>query len=469
MPPKRKYGQEHPDSFRTKRARTTRRPGRRSAKKPARRRAVSRRTKIGAYAGALIAGKPVKMAKPGSRIRQRVFGQEEAQNKLWIGANNISSEYYLFSLITEGIVAHILKRIGDTRTDKDFKVGGSTYGAGSIMSNLIMNFKRDDNSGGVSSDTGTSLELSLTQDTSFNGMVYNQGDGASPPSTGTYNTLVVSGVTQAAGIGLNKAIWNLATKGYYPSELFVFRQGTGGASTLVEILRETELSRMNIKLDIDKVHKFQNVTPANAPDGETVRADYSVNAIDANPLEGKMYTFRNLSPTWNKAWVGRQGNSNALENWSGRPLTTSGPGVILGWDYKLLGNGYHLGVSTGLDITEFEAPPLRPTTIFANCKTTGKVRFPPGGFKVFKTKFTYDGSIRKLVRDITQIDIDADGENLVNGKYPSLGDSFTMCLMPTIKTQIDESVRVAYDFVTDGRVHCTKYKGGSLPTTNFIQ
>lgn len=157
----------------------------------------------------------------------------------------------------------------------------------------------------------------------------------------------------------------------------------------------------------------------------------------------------------------QQASVNALENYSQRPENTVSTSV--GWDYKTVGFG------DIPDYNEFTAPPLRPSTIFANSKTADKIRFPPGGFKTFKTQFRYDGTLFKLCRDVTQVMYSHDGSDAANGKYPSIGDSFIMCLMPTIKTKDDEKVRVAFDFVTDGKVHCTKFKGGSLPTTNMVE
>lgn len=435
--PKKRSRQESSASYKTKRARTSYKP--RTAKHK------TRRTKIGAYSGALIASKPVKMAKPGSRIRRRQFGQVSTASRQWIGANSIQSEYYFFSLVAEGIVANMLKRLNDTRSDKEAPVPSS------FLTRVQMNFMRDEHFAGGTADSSKYVDIDLVNDTSFNGIVYNTGTTASPNG----NPVVIDGSAAPNNTGLNKIIYDLAIEGYYPEGIFAFRGVPGSTELGPEILRDTQLGRMTIKLDISSRHKFQNVTPAGTDGG----VDMNVNAIDANPLEGHIMTFRNLAPTWNKGWKIRQGTDiDLLDNFSGRPVGTNV------WDYKQLNATASGDVRPLPDINEFEAMPLRPSTVFSNAGKKGVVRFPPGGFKVFTTKFTYDGPLRKLVRDITQISSDG-----ADGKYPPMGSSFLMCLLPTIKTTGDEAVTVAFDYVTDGKVHCSMYRGGSLPTTNFIE
>jgi hypothetical protein len=410
----------------------------------------TKRTKIGSYAGALIAAKPVKMAKAGARIRRRLFGQQIFDNRLWVGANNIQSEFYLFSLIAEGLMYHILKRLGDTRSDKEASVPTS------FLTRLQLTFVRDESRAGSSGVVSHYADIDMVQDTSFNGVVYND-------QIISFNPVTVDGVAQPQNTGLNKLLFDQAVLGYYPEAVFAFRGVPGSPAALgPEIMRDTQLGRANIKIDIAKTHKFQNVTPATADRGSGT-SNYNVNAIDANPLEGRLMTFRNLCPTWNKGWIVRQGSDvNTLENFSGRPRTTAQ------WDYKQLGSQAFAASGDSLpDINEFEAMPLRPSTIFANARLAGKVRFPPGGFKTFSTKFTYDGSLRTLCRDVTQVANVADEGTA--SKYPPLGSSFMMCLLPTIKTVSNESITCAYDFVIDGKAHVTKYKGGTMPTTNIIE
>jgi hypothetical protein len=108
--------------------------------------------------------------------------------------------------------------------------------------------------------------------------------------------------------------------------------------------------------------------------------------------------------------------------------------------------------------------PLRMATVFANAKTSTPVRFPPGGFKSYKTGFTFKGTMRTFMRDTTQI-----SSGTTPTKYPPIGDSFALCLVPTMKTLAGEPITVAYDVHRDGQAHISAYRGGTLPTTNEIE
>lgn len=74
------------------------------------------------------------------------------------------------------------------------------------------------------------------------------------------------------------------------------------------------------------------------------------------------------------------------------------------------------------------------------------------------------------MRDTTQITCDAASVPAPEaiGKYPPLGDSFALCLVPSMKSIINEPVKVAFDIHRDGAAHIIKYRGGTLPTTNDI-
>ena len=414
--------------------------------------------KIGSYSGDLISSKAVTLPKKCARIRRREFGSTIGTNRCWVSGNSTGSEYYFMSLIAEGITTYLLSRMGDTRADKDH--GGST-----IMRQFEIDFIRDDNSGSLVPPEVSQItaRMTLDQQTSFNSIVYN--DSVLFPK----NNVKYDGVDAPVMIGLNRILYNMAIAGLYPCRIRGYRIDHDGADDkTVEVFRDDTFGQGSLAIDIRGVHKFQNVTPAREA-GVAGTSNYNVNAIDANPLEGKIMTFRNLAPTWNKGWLDIQSTA-PLEAFSGRPHGD----YPSSWDYPQASNAA-TGTTTGLpNIPELEAAPLRPMTIFSNCSRSTPVRFPPGGFKVFKTHFAKAMPLRTLIRDLTMVM--ADNHNVptptaryVNGKYPSLGDSFMMCLLPTIKTTLNEDVTMAWDFVRDGRAMYLKYKGGAMPTTNMIQ
>ena len=423
-------------------------PRKRSAKKK------TKRVKTGAYAGQLIASKPVKMTKRCIRIRERYAADNgfiSDARRVWTGANTIGDEKYLFSLISEAMLLHILSRINDTRSDKD-----ATTNAG-FLDRIEMKMVRPE----MQNSSGTlerSFEYHITPaSNSFNSIVYNDNQALSP------NLTYIDGAAAAPRQGLPQTLYDFARQGYYPSKLFLYRTDTATTPNRHEILRDTQFGKANIKISIVGTHKFQNVTPAD----DQGSARFNANAIDANPISGKIFTFRNLAPTFNNGWMTAQGTSAVavLDGFAGRPTDTTN------WDYKQISSVTDSSVGVGLPVLdEFKLPPLRPRTIFSNVKTSNNVSIPPGGFKIFKTKFTYDGSIFKLIRDVTQITLESSiFPSPAVGKYPSLGSSFLLCLSPTMKTGPGEDpVTVGFDFTKDGQAYMTKYSAGVMPTTNIV-
>lgn len=393
--------------------------------------------KIGSYAGQLIASKPIGVPKAAARIRNRVFGDSgTATNRAWLFGSNMGNEKYYCSLAAEAIMTHMLRQIKDYRSDKGSQNSGSIYKYEVIFS------PTDDKYG-----TGLSrkMVMSCSADSSFNGMVYNPLGALG--NTVTIDAAPVTAVTERT---LPAQLFLQAVDGYYPSGLAANRDAFTSDSW---VYRDTQFGKAQLSMRIRSDFKFQNITPAGAGGTED---STNINAVDANPMSGKIATFRNQSPTWNKGWLANQTSSdvNILTNFSGRPAT------LVNWDYK------QTGVEPFTVVTEEQrAMPLRMATVFGNAKTSTPVHFPPGGFKSFRTGFSYKGSIWSFMRDTTQV------VNTGNtaGKYPPLGDSFALCLVPTMKSIVNEPVKVAFDYHRDGQAYITAYRGGTLPTTNQIE
>jgi len=412
---RKRKGQEHPGSF----------------KRNVRSKKKSKRVKIGSYAGKLIASKPVTVPKAGARIRQRKYGMVESADKVWVFGNNLGCEQYFCSLAGEAIISHLLRECKDYRADK---------GQPGSLEQYTVSFRSADALFG----TGASREfiMNLAADSSFDGMVYNTLGGSG-------NTSIMDGVALGAGVGnLPQILFEQAIEGFYPTGL------AAGRATDSFVYRDTQFAKAMISIKVGCIHKFQNVTAASG-------GNDNVNAVDANPLMGKIATFRNLSPTWNKGWLSANpGGQNVLTNFSARASS------ITNWEYPMT-SIFNVPADS---LDELRAMPLRMPTVFANSKTSTKVHFPPGGYKTFRTGFSFKGSIFKFMRDTTQVSSEPSGDKV--GKYPSLGDSFGMCLVPTIKQSADSAenaLKIQFDYDRDGSAHIVKYRGGYMPTTNMIQ
>lgn len=431
-----------------------------------------RKVVIGKDLGTIITGKPPGITKAGACIRQSYHSDPSvsAANRLWVGGNSISDERFLLDLAVEGMVEHLLRRAGDTRATK---TQAYTSSPEMIFHELQMVFVRRPS---IIDTTAAQVKKTIRyvlspQSSSFNGIVYNgrtvgntgaEGPGPLPP--GLSPNLMYEGTSTSAlpilESTLQYQIFHHARDGYYPEQVVLGRIDTGGNSH--EVLRDQMFGSLKLKIDIGGRYRFQNVTPASTTDGGS--NGMNANLIDANPVAGKIFTFSNLSPRLAPSWILGQTDMTMLkeiEDLYGRPFN---------WAETRYEQLSQKTIITP-DINQFEAAPLRPKTVWSNCKTSGPVMFPPGGFKTFRTKFTYNGTLNKFCQNLVQTQGDpvtfAAGD--VIGKYPSLGDSFMMCLRPVMKTTGDEAVTMAYDYERIGKVQCAKFVYGTMPATNDIE
>lgn len=445
-------------------------PKRRLAPK---KRASKRRKTAPRKSGAIIAAKPVSIPSLGACIRQVTYGEVSEQNVTWIGSSSTGSEKYFISLIAEAMIAKILRECKDYRSDKDAAVGAGL----SVVDTIQIRFARAAVKEQVYTlgDLHHLVEMDITNaGSSFNAIVYNRAtaqnivrqDGNTYPGADTKP-------------GWNRILYDQAIQGYYPVQCVVLQGETNGLNQTM-IYNDTQFGGMHVTMSIDGSHRYQNVTPANQPfapaAGEptpNVYTDTNRNSISANPLSGKIFTFSHVAPKFNPGWLARQGDQ-ATANMNlivGRPLGTldqsSTVNVEQVWNYAGI-SAYNPGGWPLL--VEFERPPLRSATLFSNVKTTDSVTMAPGAIRTFATKFTYDGTLIRLLTGLTQVSLGGSNGVVTSptpGKFPTLGDSFMMCLNPTMKTKVDEIVKLGFQYTKVGRCHFVSKKGGALPTTNL--
>ena len=96
-------------------------------KTSAKKKPKGRKVVIGKDLGTIITGKSPGITKAGATIRQSYHSDPSvsAANRLWIGGNSISDERFLLDLAVEGMVEHLLRRAGDTRSTKTQAYGTS--------------------------------------------------------------------------------------------------------------------------------------------------------------------------------------------------------------------------------------------------------------------------------------------------------------------------------------------------------
>jgi len=396
----------------------------------------------------------------------------DKQNVAWIGASSTGSEKFFMSVIGEAMIAKILRECKDYRSDKDAMVETGFSLVDTIQVIFARALVKEQVVPAATLQHKVQMDI-LQAGSSFNSMVYNDQaiqnfvsqDGNTYPGT----------VTKP---GWNRILYDQAIQGYFPVHCTVLK-GLGSDVQQTMIYNDTQFGDMHVAMSIDGSHRFQNVTPANQPIGSegvsNLYTDTNKNSISANPLSGKMYTFSNIAPKFNEGWLSRQGeqiiaNLNLIV---GRPLgmldRTLGNDLTQVWNYAAISAYGPGGFPGSVLVPEFQRPPLRAATLFSNVKTTAPVTMSPGAIQTHTTKFSYDGTLRRLLSTLTQVNQGgmATAASPTAGKFPTLGDSFMMCLNPTMKTRENEVVSVGFQYTKIGKAYFTSKKGGYLPTTNL--
>jgi len=180
--------------------------------------------------------------------------------------------------------------------------------------------------------------------------------------------------------------------------------------------------------------RFQNVTKSSGAE----ESNGNINAVDANPLSGKIFTYRNQAPLFSNSYL------------TGKDTAAEAPFRAGVEDLQSVSKDFEMyaTATNGKGGAAFILPaaPLNPSSIWRNVSSTGVVTFPPGGFKTYTTSYVRSGTIRKYIQEISQTDLVAPPQysHSHHGAYPPAGDSFMMCLRPTLKTT-SEAITVAYD------------------------
>jgi len=260
---------------------------------------------------------------------------------------------------------------------------------------------------------------------------------------------------------LGAELRNFAIRGYYPSTVIFYRNDLDGESGLMRpIYRDDDCGRNKFKVRIDGRFRFNNVTKAgNGGDDDST----NINTVDANPLSGRIYTFRNQRPLFTDGYESGITSASIIAGIEDLNDINS--------EYVTIGLGSAAnGFTGGAAFTGLDAPPLLPRSIWRNSSKMGAVTFPPGGYKTYTTMFAREETIHTFLRDVTRQEYNLSTNSFkTTSRFPPTGSSFMMCLRPTIKTSGTEAIKLAFDFEYKYKAQIVKRKVLALPTINDVQ
>ena len=407
--------------------RTTTRPRIRVSRSRIRRRAAVKslpKNRIGSNNGLISSNQKVPRPKAGSvQYRRSNYGVIESLDKVWVGASSVCQHSTHFRTISHAILAYYLPKMGDMRATND-----QVPDPVPVFGTFAVQYAKD------APGTGPTSAQFVT--------------GASI-SNASYTSMATT---------LSIEMLDKARTGLYPTAI-AFVHPVGGIGTNSTVLRDTNVGRHVITVSVSGRFRFQNVTPAAAGDGAA--ASHNINAVDANPLNGKIYTFRNQAPLFASSYVSTLTDSTTVDGIKSLQDAES--------DFEVYGiTASGVGGKGGDAFKEIPAPPLNPSSVWRNTKSTGVAVFPPGGFKTYTTSYLRSATIATYIRDFTQADQNTFSVWAEHTKYPPAGDSFMMCLRPTIKST-SEIIKLAYNSEYILKASIKKRKPTALQVVNDIE
>lgn len=349
--------------------------------------AVSKR--VGPFLGSIAATKPVKLVK-GSTLYRKVAYQElgassgyAGGHSIWVGGSSVGPQDDNFRVVADAFICHYLKRVNDHRSSRTQE---PPYEDQAIWKQMQITFGR------VGSNVQSGYVKTLLND-DINAMV----------------TVLTAEL---------KDRWVNHSEVPFKVVILCKELGAGSGTYFRNIFRDDFAEKAVFTFSSKLNFKVNNTTMAGtAGDGSG-----NVNAVDANPVDGRIYTFQNRVPIFNPSY---------LENLA--PTVKSNLEQI-----SLINTGvlHDYGVGFGvLNVTtvpdSLHAPPLRPAVVFNNCKTSTKVAFAPGGYKMFSMSYAHEGTMNSLFKHICEQEFVTSTTQRI---CPPGADSFLMCLKPTIRT-----------------------------------
>lgn len=352
--------------------------------------AISKR--VGPFLGSIAATKPVKIVK-GTTLYRKVAHQSLGSttgyaggHSMWVGGSSLGKQDDNFKVVADAFICHYLKRVKDHRSSRTQEPDATAQER--IWKQAVITFGR------VGSNIQSGYSYLLLND--------------------DINAMVTALSAQLKDRWINHS--EVPFKIVIESEMAV----PGHVPVYDKVILRDDFCEKAIFTFSSKANfKINNTTMSGTAGGT---GSDNVNAVDANPIDGRIYTFQNRVPIFNPSYLENLAPTvkSNLEK-----ISLLNPGVL--HDY---GVGFLvLNATTVPD--SLHAPPLRPAVVFNNCKTSTKVAFAPGGYKMFSMSYGHSGTMNSLFKHIMEQEFVTSTTQRI---CPPGADSFLICLKPTIRT-----------------------------------
>lgn len=262
-------------------------------------------------------------------------------------------------------------------------------------------------------------------------------------SNGTLRNLSAA-TYEATVAAIGTEIRDKVANGYYPIKY----QTMNSSGTVVAFYRKLGDSKLN--LSVKRTIKLRNITKND--DG-----DHDTNALDTNPLQGRLYKFRHDVPRVNATLY-----ESDIEAWSKFHDRVCTAGVIFGPQRN--NSGDHDGtIATATTSNWFSlmgtdrvlSSPPPGGRVWDNLSSSKKIGMAPGQAAKHVMAFKFTGTVRQFLA------------KFANSEYtpPSIGYCHMFGLEQKYKTDINDKVNVEYDCDDVFKGGCTFVREDLTPPT----
>lgn len=203
--------------------------------------------------------------------------------------------------------------------------------------------------------------------------------------------------------------------------------------------------------------KLQNITPA----GGTGTGSTDINDINANPLQGKVYDFRNGYMKLRPDYLQMVEASNPL-NWGTLKEIQN---VNATTDLISVQHLRETGLYANELAKAFQTCPRGPA-VFSNLEGVKNIQMPPGGFQVIKRNVTSKCSVVRFIWGAFNSYLpDPGGSEFVKPSVtkPVVNKVILVGLEPTVRSTTDEIVKVLVNRRIMHSISIRKKKPSNLP------
>lgn len=199
--------------------------------------------------------------------------------------------------------------------------------------------------------------------------------------------------------------------------------------------------------------KVQNVTPS-------VGGSTDINDVNANPLQGKVYDFRNSYAKFVPDYLQMIEATNVI-TWGGlKDFQDMGYADDLLRTEKLR----HSGLYANELVDALQSPPRGPA-VFQNLEGVKNVQLPPGGFQVVKRSIKSTCTVTRFIWGVFNVYLPDDNSSYVkpNMVKPIVNKVIMMGLEPTVRSVTDELVKVIVNRKIQHSISIKKKRPSNLP------